>query len=104
MIGRRGKTKLSPKQQAVRLLMHIPVGLVIIAAFILGFILGLPPIAAAIFGVGLGFAFLIGFIIYELNEDTHTEDRAFYDILGALFGMGAGIVVLFCLGVAGIWK
>ena len=100
----RGKIELPPGQRAARLLMHVPVGLLTIAAFILGFVLGLPPISAAILGVGLGFAFLVGFIIYEINEDRHIEDRAFHDILGFLTGLGAGIVVLFCLGVLGIWK
>ena len=100
----RGKIELPPGQRAARLLMHVPVGLLTIAAFILGFILGLPPVAAAILGVGLGFACLIAFIIYEINEDRHIEDRAFHDILGFLAGLGTGIIILFCLGVTGIWK
>ena len=100
----RGKIELPAGQRVARLLMHVPWGLITIAAFILGFILGLPPIAAAILGVGLGFACLIAFIIYEINEDKHIEDRAFHDILGFLVGLGAGIVILFGLGVTGIWR
>lgn len=104
MEGKRGKIELPVGQRVIRLLMHIPIGLITIAAFILGFVLGLPPIAAAILGVGLGFACLIAFIIYEINEDKHIEDRAFHDILGFLVGLGAGVVVLFGLGVFEIWE
>jgi len=104
MEGKRGKIELPVGQRVARLLMHVPWGLITIAAFILGFILGLPPVAAAILGVGLGFACLIAFIIYEINEDRHIEDRAFHDILGFLAGLGAGIIILFGLGVTGIWK
>ncbi|GAJ07591.1 unnamed protein product [marine sediment metagenome] len=86
----RGKIELPPGQRAARLLMHVPAGLITCLAVYIHWSLVL--------------AFFGAFTIYEINEDQHIEDRAFHDILGFLAGLGAGIVVLFCLGVLEIWK
>ncbi|MBA7712887.1 hypothetical protein ES703_121878 [subsurface metagenome] len=90
MEGKRGKIELPVGQRAARLLMHVPAGLITCLAVYIHWSLVL--------------AFFGAFTIYEINEDRHIEDRAFHDILGFLFGLGAGIVVLFCLGVLEIWK
>ena len=47
-----------------------------------------PPPAAIVLPV-LMFA---GFIIYELDEDWHLNDKAFKDILEMLVGMGVGVL------------
>lgn len=90
MKGKRGKIELPLKQRAARLLMHIPVGLITCLAVYIHWSLVL--------------AFFGAFTIYEINEDRHIEDRAFHDIIGYVFGLGIGIIVLFCLGVTGVWK
>lgn len=76
---RRKKTPLSPEQSLRRILIHIPAGLVNCLAAYVHWSLAL------IFGWG--------FFVYELNEDQHEEDRAYYDILGYLIGLGIGVVV-----------
>ncbi|MBA7566417.1 hypothetical protein ES708_08108 [subsurface metagenome] len=86
----RGKIELPTGQRITRLLMHIPAGLITCLAVYVHWSLVL--------------AFFGAFIIYEINEDKHIEDRAFHDILGFLAGLGTGIIILFCLGVTGIWK
>jgi len=90
MIGRQGKIELPLKQRVVRLLLHIPAGLVTCLAVYVHWSLVL--------------VFFGAFAIYELNEDTHIEDRAFHDILGYLFGLGIGIIVLFILKSIGVSK
>ncbi len=86
----RGKVELPVGQRAARLLMHVPAGLITCLAVYIHWSLVL--------------AFFGAFTIYEINEDRHIEDRAFHDILGYVFGLGIGIIILFCLGVMGIWK
>jgi len=86
----RGKIELPVGQRVARLLLHVPAGLITCLAVYIHWSLVL--------------AFFGAFTIYEINEDKHIEDRAFHDILGFLTGLGAGIVVLFCLGVLEIWK
>ncbi|MBA7715637.1 hypothetical protein ES703_124690 [subsurface metagenome] len=90
MKGKRGKIELPMNQRVARLLMHVPAGLITCLAVYIHWSLVL--------------AFFGAFTIYEINEDRHIEDRAFHDILGFLAGLGAGIIVLFCLGVLEIWK
>lgn len=87
MIGRRGKIELPTKLRVIRLLMHIPAGLITCLAIYIHWSLVL--------------TFFGAFTIYEINEDKHIEDRAFHDILGYLFGLGIGIVVLFILKCIG---
>ncbi|MBA7589623.1 hypothetical protein ES708_31710 [subsurface metagenome] len=86
----RGKIGLPTGQRIARLLMHVPAGLITCLAVYIHWSLVL--------------AFFGAFTIYEINEDKHIEDRAFHDILGFLFGLGTGIIVLFCLGVTEVWK
>jgi len=78
MKSRQGKIRLSPKARAFRLVLHIPAGLITVAAAYLHWSLVL--------------AFLAAFTVYELNEDAHIEDRAFHDIIGYLFGLALGII------------
>ena len=71
--------KIGIKLKIVRLLMHIPAGLII------GF------------GCDLGWAYGLGFLglfcVYEINEDKNIHDQAFYDIIGAIVGLGGFIIV-----------
>ena len=60
----------------VRMLLHIPIGLLIGLTFPLSF-----PIAWL-------------FIRYEENEDLHTKDEAWKDYFGAIVGCSIGIVTL----------
>ena len=45
--------------------------------------------------VNVPIAYLLGagFLVYELAEDMRIRDRAFLDIIGYLFGLGAAVVV-----------
>lgn len=87
MIAKRGKIELPLKLRIIRLLLHIPAGLITCLAIYIHWSLVL--------------VFFGAFTIYEINEDRHVEDRAFHDILGYLFGLGIGIVVLFILKCVG---
>jgi len=72
-----------------RFFLHLPVGAIQIVAFLAG--------------NGIGFAFLIMFIVYELNEDiVHLKDCAFKDIIGWLFGFVAGLIALIALRLLGV--
>lgn len=56
-----------------RCLLHIPVGIMNTILYR--------------FDPHLGWALLVGFMIYELNEDWRITDDAFKDIQGWLFGL-----------------
>jgi hypothetical protein len=74
-----------------RFILHIPIGMINFIGFTLN--------------SGIGFAFFIGFIIYELNEDLiHLKDMAFKDIIGWLFGFGISIITLYILSLYGIMR
>ncbi len=67
------------RQDWIRLFIHVPVGIINFIGFLIN--------------GSVGFAFFIGFIIYELNEDLiHLKDCAFKDIMGWLFGFGGYII------------
>ncbi|MFA5429875.1 MAG: hypothetical protein WC329_01795 [Candidatus Omnitrophota bacterium] len=68
--------------------MHIPVGIVNFIGFLIN--------------GSIGFAFLTGFMIYELNEDWRLSDCAYKDILGWMFGFGGSILIFIGLKIAGI--
>ena len=38
--------------------------------------------------IPIGAAFTLGFLVYEVNEDRHSHDRACMDLLGWLIGLG----------------
>jgi len=59
----------------VRMLLHIPVGLLIGLTF---------PLSIPLVWL---------FVRYEENEDLHTKDEAWKDYFGAMVGCAAGIVV-----------
>lgn len=63
------------------LLVHIPVGIFQV------FCGWLNPVA--------GIAFLVAFMMYELNEDWHISDQAWLDIRGYLWGIAMGSIGLF---------
>jgi len=63
-----------PEESLNNVLMHIPVGIVIV------FLAMLSGWVALVFG--------IGFFIYELNEQHDLGDKAYQDIKGCLFGIG----------------
>jgi len=42
----------------------------------------------------MGWAFMIFFMVYELNEDFHIKDQAWYDIKGWLVGFGVYFVAM----------
>ena len=87
--------KITTWEKFYRAVMHIPVGIFILMAFMLGVIIGLPYLPAVLLGCGLGFLGFLLFRDYELNEDRNIHDFAFYDILGALIGFFGGIVSLY---------
>ncbi len=66
-----------------RVLLHVPCGLIFWALLYVAW-------PAAIL-------WLLGFFVYELNQDWHISDDAFKDIKGALYGLGIPGVVLFVL-------
>lgn len=70
--------------KAKRCLMHIPVGLVAVLGVFLNPMLGV--------------LMLVGFIVYELNEDRHIKDGAWIDTAGFVWGTAIGIIVWF------IWR
>lgn len=61
--------------------MHIPVGIFQV------FCAWLNPV--------VGIAFLVGFMMYEINEDWHISDQAWLDIRGYLWGIALGSLGLF---------
>jgi len=83
-----GVPPLNKMSDFERILIHIPVGII---ACLLGYLVP-----------GLGLAFVVGFIIYELNEDKHLIDNAWKDIRGLLWGMGIGGIVLLILNIKGL--
>lgn len=70
--------------KAKRCLMHIPVGLVAVLGVFLNPMLGV--------------LMLVGFIVYELNEDRHIKDGALIDTAGFVWGTAIGIIIWF------IWR
>lgn len=76
------------KEDARRVLLHIPVGLL---ACLLCYV-----------HWGLAFAFTISFLYYELNEDMHLSDEAFKDVKGFCWGLGIGGCIMFGLKMGGI--
>jgi len=65
---------ISSKDELKRVLMHIPVGMLTV---VLGF-----------FGAWwLGVLFGVGFWVYEVDEDWHIRNGAWYDIKGWLWGL-----------------
>ena len=62
------------------LLLHIPVGMF--------------QVFCAWLNPALAIAFLVGFMVYEVNEDWHLKDRAYYDIRGYLWGIVLGAIGL----------
>ena len=61
-----------------RCLMHIPVGIFNAWLFI--------------WGAHIGWAFLMVFMVYELNEDWRIKDNAYIDIIGWLWGFAAFVI------------
>lgn len=70
--------------KAVRLIMHIPAGVITCLAYYLHWSLVL--------------ACLVSFMIYEINEDRHLHDRAYLDIIGFIFGLYGAVVVIWVIG------
>ena len=66
------------KDFGIRVLLHIPIGLLI------GFLLIYSPIA----GIGL----LLLFLVYEWTEDWRVFDHAWKDLFGGLVGCVIGII------------
>ena len=71
------------RQRIFRAAIHIPVGLLNIAATLVHW-------SAAL-------VFCLSFLAYELNEDRHIKDQAWYDLTGYLIGQGAMILYLLWL-------
>ena len=47
-----------------------------------------------------GWAFCVGFILYELDEDWHLRDHAYLDIIGWLVGFALFAILSFILAVS----
>ena len=62
-------------QIRVRILIHIPHG--ILAVLLKGW---------------KSLAFTAAFLVYELNQDRHKDDKAFKDIYGYMAGMAIGYI------------
>ena len=76
-------------------LLHLPLGLVI-----LGLGVGLDVVGVPFVGAGLVVAFTFGFIMYELSERSVLHDKAFPDIQGFLWGLGfATFIAILALGI-----
>jgi hypothetical protein len=43
--------------------------------------------------------FAVGFLIYEILNDWRIKDHSYKDVLGYLYGIGAGAVILYLMGV-----
>lgn len=71
------------KREWVGLLVHIPVGIFQV------FCAWLNPV--------VGIAFLVAFMVYEIDEDWHISDQAWLDIRGYLWGIAVGAVGLFLI-------
>jgi len=67
------RPRVTTKQKIFRAILHIPVG--VINYLLLG-----DSVAGAVL-------FFAGFMIYELNDDWHLKDGAFYDVFGYLIGL-----------------
>lgn len=68
----------------IRILLHVPIGMFNAWA------LAKTP--------HIGWAFLLMFVLYEINEDWHIKDQAWYDLRGWLWGFVVGAVVMAFLG------
>lgn len=66
-----------------RVVLHIPIGFISIASVFVHWVLPL--------------VITIGFIYYERNEDLHTQDQAWKDMYGWLFGAILASFTLFGL-------
>ena len=76
-------------------LLHLPLGAVIIGLGVGLDVVGLPFVSA-----GLIVAFTFGFIMYELSERSILHDKAFPDIQGYLWGVGlAAFIAILALGI-----
>ena len=62
----------------LRLLLHVPVGIA----------------NAVMFGIcePAGVCFAFGFIIYEVAEDLHHQDRCYADLAGWLWGLAGSVI------------
>lgn len=72
------------RQALLRLLIHIPLGVIIALASLLHWTLPLTLTAL--------------FLYYEHNEDHWIRDKAFFDVLGALWGMSLAALAWWLLG------
>lgn len=72
------KSKFSAWNQITRFILHIPVGLFIVAGAVICW-----PTALCLTAL---------FLVYEVNEDGHISDSAWLDIKGAIAGMFVGIL------------
>ena len=68
------------KHKTFRAFLHIPVGLMSVWAFQTS--------------LGIGAAFFLAFMIYELEEDMKLKDGAYIDIAGYLWGLALGVIGL----------
>lgn len=67
-----------------RIIVHVPVGIVTVL---------LSQVETG--GTALAVLFTIGFFIYELNEDSDINDKAWKDIVGWLWGVAImGLILL----------
>lgn len=63
-----------------RIIVHLPVGIFNAWLFTLG--------------TAYGFAFLLMFLLYEINEDWHIRDSAYLDLASWMWGFVIGTVMM----------
>lgn len=75
-----GKRALSDR---LRLLLHLPVGLV----------------NALLFSIcePAGVCFSVGFLLYEVAQDLHHRDRCYADVAGWLWGLAVALIAWWAL-------
>lgn len=74
----------------LRLLWHIPVGMLGVA------IMGWAVLYKTVFIVNIvvGVVFLASFLVYEIMQDWRKGDKSFKDVIGAVVGIAIGGIIL----------
>lgn len=77
------------REKLGRVLLHIPLGLLTV-------------LFGCYVGWWLAIIFAVGFLVYEVDEDWHIGNGAWFDIKGFLWGLGIGGLVVFGLKLGGV--
>jgi len=90
--NREPKMPPTPEQRARRLLMHIPVGIILVWIAVWRFPLGVMP----------AIAYILYFAFYEYAENKDIEDMSWPDVHGCIVGIPIGVAT--CAVSDSLWK